>query len=56
MLKEYSIPNELMFKVFCVMPIASKDFGQHEISLMNAVIIERTILNIQSVLHMILVF
>jgi hypothetical protein len=39
------------------MPIASKDFlVQHEISLMNAVIIERTILNIQSVLHMILVF
>jgi hypothetical protein len=36
------------------MPIASKFFVQHEISLMNAVIIE-DYLNIQSV-HMILVF
>jgi hypothetical protein len=38
------------------MPIVLGFFDIHEISLMNAVIIERTILNIQSVLHMILVF
>jgi hypothetical protein len=39
------------------MPIAPNDFSvQHESSIMIQIIIGRTILNIQSVLHMILVF